>query len=797
MKMNKRLLLISILVLLFYVIGIASAQAQSIRPGESVTGTVGAGAFLAIYQFDSNESTIASFTLDGSAAEGVSFALAVVDAQGAVLAQTSEVSESGLLELQDVRVPSAGTYFVQVVPVAGLADSAEFVLTRNADIIIAAPATAVVEEPEATADTIPDATFAPPTSSDNAVTTTPEPTASEPTDRSQVLLTENMEVILQWQSTDDLNLEIRDPLGGQLYFDSRQTETGGNFNLDANGLCEDTTEQPFESAFWQPGVVPTGSYEILVHYLRSCSDPATAVPFILSVSVNGADPQTVEGQLAPSADGVNVNTFITSFLLDDEGGATLGASGAYAGGDSLPTGFDIATAQATPLQADVPVQEVISSDNPFYVYTFGGTTGQVVNVSMTAISGSLDTLLQLLNSSGELLAWSDDLIGTTNSGFVNLELGADDTYTLIATRYGKLIGGTEGQFELILTGSAAVGGTTDNGTIATAAPVATAATLLDVTPAEPVVPTTAPQIVGAPDLSALGLPAGDIGVALIWNNATDLQLLVRDPNGDSVYDSNPQVTSGGVLNQFGRSGCDVNGTSTSYVYWPSGFGRQGTYEIEVWFQSRCADESPTQFTLVTEVQGETVILEQQAPLFGSRLLTSFTVGADGTATPGLSGFVGGAGSLRLDFVTALADAQTLSNDVPLTGVISSDNPYDLYKFSGNIGDIVTIEMNASGRLDAFVPPLDTWLYLVAPDFTEVASNDDAIPGENTNSLIGQFTLPQEGEYLIIGTRLGALFGGTGGNYLIRLRQTTPDTGAEAAPADDAGAADDAAGGGLG
>jgi hypothetical protein len=81
-------------------------------------------------------------------------------------------------------------------------------------------------------------------------------------------------------------------------------------------------------------------------------------------------------------------------------------------------------------------------------------------------------------------------------------------YTIIATRYGQELGGTQGNYTLTLTGP--------TGDI-------------------------------PPEVLALNLPTGDIEVTLLWNTLADLQLLVRDPSLDSVFDDTPSVPSGGRL----------------------------------------------------------------------------------------------------------------------------------------------------------------------------------------------------------------------------------------------------------
>jgi hypothetical protein len=86
---------------------------------------------------------------------------------------------------------------------------------------------------------------------------------------------------------------------------------------------------------------------------------------------------------------------------------------------------------------------------------------------------------------------------------------------------------------------------------------------------------------------------------------------------------------------------------------------------------------------------------------------------------------------------------------------------DRYKFNGTAGENVLIEMKAA------IPPqsggLDTYLYLIAPNGSIIAQNDDIALGTQTNSRIlctgfdpgpcpvEYFTLPQNGTYIIVAT----------------------------------------------
>jgi len=69
--------------------------------------------------------------------------------------------------------------------------------------------------------------------------------------------------------------------------------------------------------------------------------------------------------------------------------------------------------------------------------------------------------------------------------------------------------------------------------------------------------------------------------------------------------------------------------------------------------------------------------------------------------------------------------------------------------------------------------LDTKLFLVGPNGQEVADNDDVGPesptGRETDAVISNFTLPEDGQYLVIATRFATVFGGTQGGYTLLVQ----------------------------
>jgi hypothetical protein len=674
--------------------------------GATTTGTVEAGATATSYVFDAPAGTTATMIVTSKNAQSLGILLS--DPNGQPIAQEIDTASVGTVQIQNVLLPANGRYFVVIYfapQIVGVVTS-EFDITLSFNEIVEPEATPIpVEVVDTTTETIPE----------------------------QILMANGIEVSLSWTGAADMNLQVRDPLGGTLYWDSRATTNGGTFGFDANGLCELISDNPVETATWTPGFLPTGSYEILVFYRQACEATVASVPFTVSVTVDGVESGSFDGVLLPSVQGQE-SVYLSRFVIDGDGTATVNLGNVYPDSslNNLPSGFDIASASSIAIARETPLVGQLSNNQPFNTYSFTGTAGEIVSINMQAQGATLDTLLQVVDSTGTVISVNDDSGGTTNSFIINLRLLNDGTYTIIATRYGKELGGTEGQYQLILSGPSG-----------------------DV----------------APELTDLQLPQGDIEVTLLWNTSADLQLLVRDPVGESVFDDVPFINSGGILEAGGNVNCVPAETVTpvSYVYWPTGRIRPGTYEVEVWYQNGCVDfPPPVEFTLVLEVAGETVIVERQAPLVDQRYVTNFTIDPSGSVEAGQGGYLGG--SETLPYQPEILSAPVLVTGQPVTGVITPSNAFDVYSFAGVTGESVTISLSASSQT------LDTNLFLISPSGIEIASSDDGDPvllgatGRTTDSIISEIILPENGPYTVVATRFGTVYGGTIGGYTLTMRK---------------------------
>jgi len=731
---SRHLRLIGPLVLLFVLATGLTVQAQTEEPSPDalVAGVLTRQPDATAQVFTLTGATGENVRLTATSNDGLALALTLTDATGALVGEARDLTGAGETVLLAV-LPADGDYYVTVLPVVSTTSLAEgtyaLVLETNGF---------VTEAPLATVETTPEPA---------ALPTEETPAAEEPaapTGEPAVFVTSGgMQVSLTWNSTANLDLEVRDPVGGTLYFNSPVSEFGGAFGQNVNGNCEALVGNgATEQVTWTPGGVPVGSYEVLVYYQNECENNGP-VTFTINAVVDGQPVAPVDGTLLPD------QVFISSYVVAADGTAASSPRSGVRGDEQLPASAAVLIQAAQPITLGAQVAGVVTSNLPYQAYAFTANANDVVSIVMNATTGSLDPYVALLDPSGNVLYFNDDAAeGVTDSALRNSLLPVAGSYTIVASRYGLTIGGTEGDFNLTLSGPATPGAETTD-----------AAGLLTAT----LVPQALPD-----DVQALDLPAGNIEVTLVWNSAADLQLLVRDPAGESVFDDAPQIRSGGTLGAAGNVNCTVADTTpVSYIYWPQTITpRAGAYEVDVWFQNECNDTTAVNFTLYITVGGQQVSVQSLASnrtfLPTEHYITSFTIDQDGTVVAGEGG-IDGIGTIAWEAEAASA-LPIVPGDV-VNGSITASNKFDLYAFEALAGDTITIAMNRAPAAN-----LDTKLYLIGPNGSVVAQNDDALAGENTDSLISNFTLPDDGQYIIIATHYGDRYGVTSGAYTLSLSQ---------------------------
>jgi hypothetical protein len=691
------------LLLTFTAVGLAAAQGgipRRLTVGESVSGTLSEQTFAQTYTFEAQSGTPITITAISNTA-GLTLALTLSDASGLPLAQNANLTGADVA-LSNLSLPT-GIYYVTVLRSSGAqgAVTGQFTLTLSTGVV---------------------------------VTPTLVPTAAP-------LTINNMSVALSWATIDDLDLEVRDPVGNSVFF--RNTAAGGaTLSGNVNNGCTNTVNNPTETIRWAAGRVPAGSYEILVYYNSACRQPPAPVDFTVTVTVNGRAQTPIQGRL-------NLNEqYVASFIIESADAVSVQTGGANPLLLNL-TPFAVQISAPQPLGGRTSVQSRIDRNNQADVWSFEGVAGQVVNVAMDALDGSLDPQLILLSPDRAVLASNDDANENTRNALIaNQILPVNGSYLIVASRFGKNIGGTEGNYILTLSGT---GGLALSPTLAV--PQATPL------PGQPAVLPTADT--GGVGLA--GLPVGALNVSLTWNSRADVRLLIRDPENRSLFSDNTTIGSGGILARQDNLNCASPTTAPiTYAVWQADRLLAGTYEVQVWLRNLCGETLLPSYALNVNVRGQPVLSVQEQPDLNGRLyVTTFTINSDGSVSAGQGGIFFNEAARDLGDIRDRADvAEPLVYGRPTVGNIDAANPFTVYTFQARAGDRVRISMRATRGT------LDPSLYLLDPSGAQLAFNDDAAAGD-INSQIDA-VIAADGRYTVVATRFGALTGGTSGSFEIAV-----------------------------
>jgi hypothetical protein len=94
----------------------------------------------------------------------------------------------------------------------------------------------------------------------------------------------------------------------------------------------------------------------------------------------------------------------------------------------------------------------ISNTQPQLYYSFYAQQGDILQISMTRVSGDLDPYLQIVDSASTVIAFNDEVIGSPSFDAVveGLVIQQTGVYVIVAARYGGTAGTSSGTFLLSL-----------------------------------------------------------------------------------------------------------------------------------------------------------------------------------------------------------------------------------------------------------------------------------------------------------------------------------------------------------
>lgn len=105
---------------------------------------------------------------------------------------------------------------------------------------------------------------------------------------------------------------------------------------------------------------------------------------------------------------------------------------------------------ATLIQLGDMVEDEITAQHPVKYYRFEARANDLITLTMTRLTGGLDSHLALANAGLVELAENDDMEGSQNSRIAQFLIPADGVYYVIASRFDREAGLTLGRFRLQL-----------------------------------------------------------------------------------------------------------------------------------------------------------------------------------------------------------------------------------------------------------------------------------------------------------------------------------------------------------
>jgi sRNA-binding regulator protein Hfq len=353
------------------------------------------------------------------------------------------------------------------------------------------------------------------------------------------------------------------------------------------------------------------------------------------------------------------------------------------------------------LNGEIPA----SAPDVLEVYTFAGSQGDQVTITVSSQIQNFDPYLVLLNSGGSQVAYDDDSYGNLNPS-INLALPYDDTYTIYV---GAVRQASSGKFIISLSKSAqAAPPANPPGSTATA--IGYGDTLTGSLP---------PNAPGAlVPYTFTGTQGDQVTITVVSQvQSLDPYVILLDSNGSQVaYDDD----SYGNFNPLISLVLPATGSYTIYVG-ATNQGASGSFTISLTGSTLGAPPA-----VPGPVGAEAEMLPEAAI---GNLLPGFGVQGGMVAfQPPQANVPPANQQFWMNYGDAV-DAEFVSGTAT-----------DKWMFNGNRGDTVTISMVAQTQ------GVDPRLALLDPDGNVAAQDDDSLG--NFNAQINSFTLTATGTYVI-------------------------------------------------
>lgn len=121
----------------------------------------------------------------------------------------------------------------------------------------------------------------------------------------------DVQISLEWQNVNDLDLHVVDPRGEEIFFNHRQSASGGNLDVDMNAAY--ITSRPVENVYWPLRGAPRGTYRVdVVHF----ANHGAVDPTVFTIRVlNKGKVTHYRGQIIYRPTNVRARVTVCSFTV--------------------------------------------------------------------------------------------------------------------------------------------------------------------------------------------------------------------------------------------------------------------------------------------------------------------------------------------------------------------------------------------------------------------------------------------------------------------------------------------------
>jgi len=127
---------------------------------------------------------------------------------------------------------------------------------------------------------------------------------------------------------------------------------------------------------------------------------------------------------------------------------------------------------------------------------------------------------------------------------------------------------------------------------------------------------------------------GDVQILLSWNNYNDLDLVCTDPNNETVWFKNKNISSGGKLEIDMNVNYPDSKTPIENIYWPTGGAPNGSYNVYLVYYKKHLEINETPYKITVKYGDKTEVFTGKIKREDNSIpICTFTLGDANNSSP--------------------------------------------------------------------------------------------------------------------------------------------------------------------